>query len=456
MPLYVRESTLAAPVGRVYEWHTRPGAFRRLTPYWESARVLKDAPIQDGNEAILQVGAGPFKWRWVARYQDCLPGRRFRDEQVSGPFPHWLHSHDFISGVGDESRMRDHLDYDSPLGMNGGLIGDWVHYRLDRLFRFRHERLQNDFKRLAAYPFPPKKILMTGASGFVGKPLFDFLNNAGHEVWTLVRRAPQPGAKEIFWDWENGSLDLTELEGFDAVIHLAGENIASGRWNRKRKAAIRRSRVEGTGFLAESLARLKKPPKAFISASAIGYYGDRQDEELFELSQQGYGFLSDACDAWEKAAAPLKVLGVRVAHVRTGIVLNGGGGALKQMVTPFSLGLGGVMGLGKQWMSWIALEDLVAVYYFLLTRDDLSGPFNAAAPGAVTNRDFTFALGDLLDRPVFLSFPASALKLLLGEMGERLLLEGQRVIPDRLTQAGFQFFYPDLKKALPFELGLYS
>ena len=194
----------------------------------------------------------------------------------------------------------------------------------------------------------PKKIAITGASGLVGSALSKLLQKEGHEVWALVRRPPFAGAREIQWDYQNQSIQLERLEGFDAVIHLAGESIASGRWNPKRKAAIRDSRVAGTGFLARSLADLTKPPRAFLSASAIGFYGDRGSEELTEQSPRGKGFLPETCEAWEKAADPLKKAGVRVAHVRTGIVLNQKGGALPQMVRPFSLGLGGIIGSDRK------------------------------------------------------------------------------------------------------------
>ncbi|HVM32835.1 MAG TPA: TIGR01777 family oxidoreductase, partial [bacterium] len=378
---------------------------------------------------------------------------RFRDEQVWGPFPHWVHTHDFLAGSPVESRMRDHVDYEAPLGMNGGILGDLIHERLDRLFCFRHARLQNDFKRLAALPLPPHKILISGASGFVGTPLSDFLGNAGHEVWALVRRPARPEKREIAWDYAKGIIDEKALEGFDAVIHLAGESIASGRWNLQRKFAIRHSRLDGTRFLAKALAGLAKPPKAFLAASAIGFYGNRDGEELTEESDQGYGFLPEICADWESAADPLRALGVRVAHLRTGIALNGGGGALGAMLRPFELGLGGQVGSGRQWMSWIALEDLIGAYYFLLCREDLSGVFNATAPHPATNRDFTQTLGKVLDRSTVLPLPAFAVKALLGEMGESLLLEGQKVMPRRLEQAGFEFFYPQLEPALRFETG---
>ena len=453
MPTYERESQIFAPAPKVFEWHTRPGAFQRLTPPWEKITVLKAEGVRDGDEVHFQTQIGPFHTTWLARHKDYIEGRQFVDEQVRGPFVRWVHTHKVIPEINSTCLMKDRIDYEIPLGQNKGWVARWVERRLDRLFRFRHERLQNDFKRLTFPPTRPQRVLVTGASGLIGKALSAFLSTAGHEVWDLVRRPARPGKREIRWDSMNRRIDRDALEGFDAVVHLAGESIAAGRWNLKRKTAIRQSRVDATRFLSENLASLTKPPKVLLCASAIGFYGDRGGEELTEKSQQGAGFLPDVCAEWEKAAEPASRAGIRVVHVRTGIVLNLAGGALPQMALPFSLGLGGVIGSGAQWMSWITLEDLIGIYYFLLVRDNLSGVFNAAAPGAVTNRDFTKALGHVLNRPTVFPLPAFAVKLLFGEMGKRLLLEGQKVIPERLQKEGFEFFYPELTSALRFEMG---
>jgi uncharacterized protein (TIGR01777 family) len=453
MPNYERESPIAAPAPKVFEWHTRPGAFQRLTPPWEKIEFLKAESIRDGDEARFQTRLGPFHATWLAQYKEYIEGRQFVDEQVRGPFTRWVHTHKVIPEINSTCLMKDQIDYEIPLGQNKGWIARWVERRLDRLFRFRHERLQNDFKRLTFTPARPQRVLVTGASGLIGKALSAFLSTAGHEVWSLVRRPARQDTREIQWDYLSRRIDLNALEGFDAVIHLAGESIAAGRWNSKRKTAIRESRVDATRFLAENLASLTKPPKVLLCASAIGFYGDRGEEVLTEKSEPGAGFLPEVCAEWENAAEPASRAGLRVVHVRTGIVLNLKGGALPQMALPFSLGLGGVIGGGAQWMSWITLEDLIGLYYFLLVREDLSGIFNAAAPGAVTNRDFTKALGHVLNRPAVFPVPAFVVRGLFGEMGERLLLEGQKVTPVRLQKAGFEFFYAELTPALRFEMG---
>ncbi len=310
-----------------------------------------------------------------------------------------------------------------------------------------------DFQSPGGLKTRPQRILVTGASGLVGTALTVFLSAQGHEVRRLVRRRPGPGSTEIYWDYSDLQIDRQALEGADAVIHLAGENISAGRWNPEHKNAIRHSRVEGTSFLSDALAHLKSPPKVLLAASAIGFYGSRDEEILTEKSMQGAGFLGDVCAEWERACEPARQAGIRVVNVRTGIALSLKGGALSRMLTPFSLGVGGVIGDGRQWMSWISLKDLAGIYGFLLHREDLSGPVNATAPGMVTNSDFTRLLGRALRRPTAFHLPAFAAKALLGEMGQALLLEGQRVRPAKLVESGFEFLYPDLESALRFELG---
>jgi len=299
----------------------------------------------------------------------------------------------------------------------------------------------------------PLKIVMAGASGMVGGELKASLISAGHEVKTLVRRLAETQSGEIYWDPDKREIDKPLIEGMDAVIHLGGVNIGDARWSKERKEAIRQSRVQSTRLLAETLASLSAKPKVFIVSSAIGYYGNRGEEVLVEESQPGKGFLPETCEEWERAADPARWSNLRVVHVRTGIVLSLSGGALPKMLPPFRMGVGGVIGSGKQWMSWIALEDLVGIFREILYREDLSGPVNATAPGTVTNHDFTKVLGKVLRRPTLFPLPAFAVKLLFGEMGEALLLEGQNVQPGKLKKAGFKFLYPDLEQALRLLLG---
>ncbi|MDP1880252.1 MAG: TIGR01777 family oxidoreductase [Parachlamydiaceae bacterium] len=280
------------------------------------------------------------------------------------------------------------------------------------------------------------KIAITGANGFIGSALSQSLKN--HEV------IPLKHFKNTFY-FQN--VPLEQIEGLDIVIHLAGESIM-GYWNEKKKKKIRESRVLGTQSLCNSLAALKNPPGLLICASAVGYYGNRKDEILNEKSSKGKGFLSDVCAEWEEATRPAVEAGIRTINLRFGMVLGQHGGALKQMTLPFKLGLGGKMGSGEQFVSWIALEDLIRIFQFLINNNYLSGPVNAVSSFPVTNQELTKTLGRIMNRPTFLSMPTFLVKLIFGEMGQELLLSSQKVIPEKLMKAGFSFEYPTLELAL--------
>jgi uncharacterized protein (TIGR01777 family) len=293
------------------------------------------------------------------------------------------------------------------------------------------------------------KIAMTGSTGLVGTAVAERLRDAGNELVRVVRRDPGAGERAIRWDPSAGRIDAAGFEGVDAVVHLAGENIASGRWTASRKAAIRDSRVKGTRLLCEALAGCAVPPKTLVCASATGYYGDRGDAVLTEESSPGTGFLADVCREWEAAtAAAAARKGLRVVVLRFGVVLAPKGGALARMLPLFRSGLGGVLGSGRQYVSWIALDDIAGIVLHALSREDLRGPVNAVAPRPVTNREFTEALAGLLSRPALLPVPAFALRLALGEMADALLLSGCRVACRRLEETGYRFLHPEVRGAL--------
>jgi len=296
------------------------------------------------------------------------------------------------------------------------------------------------------------KVLVTGSTGLVGSALVPFLASGGHEVVRLVRGRLKPGVVEVPWDPQAGTIEAAKLEGLDAVVHLAGERI-TGRWTAAKKARIRSSRVQGTRLLAEALAGLKQPPKTLVCASAIGYYGNRGDEVLREDSPSGAGFLAEVCREWEAAARPAAEKGIRVVQLRIGVVLSPAGGALARMRTPFKLGLGGRIGNGKQYMSWIAIEDLTGAIHHALTNESLRGPVNAVAPRSVTNLEFTKTLGRVLGRPTLFPLPAFAARLAFGEMADELLLASTRVEPTKLVSSGYRFRAPELEGALRHLLG---
>lgn len=298
------------------------------------------------------------------------------------------------------------------------------------------------------------KILVSGSTGFVGTALVKFLKRQGHNVIRLVRRRENTDEAQIGWDIRRGQLDPASLEGIDAVIHLAGESIAGGRWSEERKRRILESRVKGTRLLAETLANMENPPKTLICASAIGYYGNRGDEILTEVSGSGRGFLAEVCRQWEAAAQPAASQGIRTVNLRFGMILHPEGGALKAMLWPFRLGLAGNLGNGRQYMSWVALEDVIGAIHHALMHPELRGPVNVVSPSPVTNAEFTRALKQALI-PAFLPMrywsppaPGIAVKGLLGEMGSELLLASQRVQPVRLLETGYAFQFSELKPAL--------
>ena len=296
-------------------------------------------------------------------------------------------------------------------------------------------------------------VLVTGSTGLVGSALVPFLTTGGHQVWRLVRTTPRPGAAEVPWDPATGSIATPALEGLDAVVHLAGENIAAGRWTPEKKTRILASRVQGTRVLCEALTQLARPPKVVVSASAIGYYGDRGATILREDSRPGRDFLAEVCRAWEEATAPAAQRGIRVVRLRLGLVLSPAGGALAKMLLPFKMAAGGVIGSGQQYMSWIALDDVIGAIHHAMITESLPGPVNAVAPQPVTNYEFTKTLGRVLRRPTIVPLPAFAARLAFGEMADALLLASIRVEPARLLEGGYVFRYPDLEGALQHLLG---
>ena len=291
------------------------------------------------------------------------------------------------------------------------------------------------------------KILITGATGLIGSALQRSRRAKGDELLLASRKEPKDKSF-IQWDAKDGFAEPDRLEGIDAVVHLAGENLSGLRWTDEKKKAIRDSRVLGTRSVVDAISHLKKKPKVFIASSAIGFYGDRGDEEMTETSGPGKTFLADVCREWETESRRAEDSGIRTVLLRIGIVLSKDGGALAAMLMPFKLGLGGVVGTGRQWMSWIALADHIAVVDYVLENENIRGAVNSVSPNPVQNKEFTATMGEVLYRPTFIPVPEFAVHLAFGEMGDSLLLDSTKVVPKRLEQAGFKFKFPDLKKAL--------
>jgi uncharacterized protein (TIGR01777 family) len=454
MDVFDWQSEMPVPADELSAWHVRPGSFERLRPPWQTVRVLeRSGGLEAGGWLVMSVDIGPIRRRWTAEIRTYEPGRRLVDVQVDGPFASWEHTHTFVPS-GAFSVLKDHVDYQLPLGRTGDLVaGAPIEHALRRLFRFRHRRTRDDLARHAAYAGRPRlTVAVSGASGLIGNELTAFLASGGHRVLKLVRRRPLT-PDEIFWDPERCALDPEQLIGVDAVVHLAGASL-NQRWTPAAKRAILSSRVDGTTLIARTVAQLHPAP-LLLSASAIGFYGDRGAETVDEGSPQGSGFLPDVVRAWEDALEPARAAGVRVVVMRNGLVLSGRGGALARMLPGYKYGAASTVGGGGQWMSWIALEDYLGVVLELLYDPSAEGVINAVSPNPVTNRQFTRTLSHVLRRPSLVPLPRRAVHLAFGEMGERLLLDSTRVLPTRLTARGFAFRYPGLAEALRAELGLF-
>ena len=317
---------------------------------------------------------------------------------------------------------------------------------------YAHKRTRASARALASIG-KNMKILITGASGFIGTELLAYLRGRGHEVRHVVRTEAQLKEDSILWDPQHHELVPADFEGFDVLIHLAGENIMGGRWTPEKKRKIKESRVMGTRILCELISRLQSPPRLLISTSAIGFYGNRGNEIVSEDSPPGKGFLAEVCQKWEKATEPAIKRGIRVVKLRIGLVLSPKGGALGKMLIPFKLGLGGKIGSGKQWMSWISMDDLMGIFLHIIGRSEIQGAVNAVAPNPVTNQTMTKVLGHALHRPTIFSIPTFAVSLIFGEMGNEMFLCSTRVAPNVLAQTGYSFLYPELDGALNRMLG---
>lgn len=451
--VYSKRTRIPANGDSAFRWHTREGAFTRLTPPWEHVRLIQQTGgICDGARVVLQMQAGPLRLRWIARHEDYVEGREFCDVQEAGPFRSWRHTHRFEPDGRDAFWIEDRVEYELPFGAAGRWLGGRAtRAKLEKMFRYRHEQLAHDLAVHQTWKGPPLNVLVTGASGLIGSALVPFLTTGGHHAVPLQRSAMVSSAGPT-WDPSAGRIDVGAGGPFDAVVHLAGESIGE-RWNAAKKRRIRESRVGGTRLLCEALAKLPQPPRALVCASATGFYGDRGDEWLDETSERGKGFLADLAGEWEAAAKPAVERGIRVVHLRFGIVLAGKGGALAKMVPVFKFGLGGRLGDGRGYWSWIALNDALGAIHRALADESLRGPVNAVSPHPVTNAEFTRTLAKVLGRPAIFPVPRFAVELLFGEMGREALLASVRVRPAKLLANGFAFRYPELEPALRHVLG---
>ncbi len=459
MKTEIFEKSVPLPVaaGQAFAWHERPGALERLVPPWEPVEIIerRGLGLAKGSRVSLRTRCGPWKLRWDAEHIDYERGRRFVDVARRGPFARWEHTHEFVDLPEGGSLLRDRVEYALPGGALGrALLGGWTRRKIEALFAYRQATTREDLRFSSDHAqAKAKRILVSGASGLIGSALLPFLRTQGHEVRRLVRRQAR-AADEVEWNPASGRIDATSAGDIDVIVHLAGAGIADARWTEDRKRVLRESRVAATRALAESLADLPRPPRVVIGGSAIGFYGEGGDSWFDETSPAGGGFLADVTRAWENAWAPLSGAGTRRVYLRTGVVLSPAGGALAKMSPAFRLGLGGRVGNGRQWWSWISIDDLVGAIGHAIEVEAVRGPVNAVAPAPVTSAEFASMLGRVLGRPAIFPAPAWALRLALGRgLADEALLASQRVRPAVLASTGYRFRHENLEAALRHVLG---
>ena len=454
MPTLTYTSDLPASADDVFAWHNRDGALYRLLPPWAPVRVEHFEGVRNGDRAILRIGPGPLAVRWVAEHHDWVEGRQFCDRQVQGPFAEWDHTHRF-KPLDTGSTLIDQIRYRPPGGPIGDLLApSLLEPELGRQFAYRHRITRRDLALHQHYnpDGTSLTVAVSGSSGLVGTQLCALLSTGGHHVKRLVRSGPT-GPDEILWNANTNTIEAEKLEGVDAVVHLAGENVF-GLWTEEKKKRIYQSRADGTALLADALAGLDDPPDVFVSASAVGYYGDHGPSRIVETTEpKQAGFLSDVCTAWEAATTSATEAGIRTVNTRIGVVLTPAGGALQLMLPAFWMGLGGRVGDPNQYFPWITLDDVLGGLYHALWTNDLHGPVNLTAPNPVTMQEYTDTLARIVNRPAFLNVPTPVVKTLGGEMADEMLLNSARVLPKQLEDTAYPFAFPTLATGLRHLLG---
>ncbi len=452
--LFTYRSTYPCSAAELHAWHSRTGALERLLPPWDDTVVLaKSGGIDPGGQVLLKMHLGPFSMHYQGRHLENIPDRMFRDIQEKGPFAYWSHSH-FFDDTPEGALLTDEVGYSLP---GHALLPEWlkksVTAKLKRMFRYREAILREDILLHKRCSSRPLRLLVSGASGVLGRDLLPLLTTGGHQVFTLVRRPPDRAKGEIFWDPEKNILNADDLPELDGVIHLAGEYIGLSRWSEDKKRRVIDSRVNGTGLLVRALAAGRRPPEVFVSASAVGYYGDCGDQVIGEEAPPGTGFMSEVCSRWEQATEPARQAGIRTVFLRLGVGLTPRGGALRRILAASPLGFIRRFGTGRQYISWISSDDMISAMLHALTCPSLSGPLNIAAPEPVTNLQFIETLARITGRPLLCPLPARLLQIIYGQMASEILLSSCRVATKKLTDSGFSFRHPGLEVALRALLG---
>ena len=455
MLIYKKRSRINGSAPDLFAWHGRPGALERLTPPWMALKsVTATNGIKSGSRVRVNLSIMGLPFTMGAEHLDYQPPHMFRDRLVKSPFAKWTHTHGFVDLGDNASTLEDSIAYAFPFYFPRG-VKKFAEREVVRMFEYRHRVTQEDMDRHRACS-RRLTIVVSGAGGVIGQQLCYFLTTGGHRVIRLVRRPPQAQGDEIFWDPASGQLDLSEAGSIDAVVNLNGNSVFSRWWTQKRRTEIIQSRTDSTRTLALVLARLARPPKVFISASAVGYYGETGDRVVTEASPPGNLFISKVCHEWERAADPAAAAGIRTVFARIGVALTPRGGALSHLLPAFQVGLGARIANGSQYMSWISMDDVLYALYHTINTPGLEGAVNIVAPTPVTNRTFTRSLAAVLGRPAPFAVPSGAIDLLWGARGREVLLSSTRVMPEKLLASGFGFRHADLFDALGCTLGIFD
>ncbi len=455
MPIFTHSAIAPVSQSVAYSWFSAPGAFIRIMPNWEKLKIVKITDsLSVGARYEFRFKLGPFSPLWIAEIIKQDSNKMFCDKMIKGPFSFWEHHHIF-NPVSSQKKVEliDKVEWKLPLHKLSYIFGKTiVNNRMKKMFKHRTRIFNADISRHESFSNENrKKILISGSNGLIGQQLCAFLSTGGHEVVPLLRQESAMPAwcnDYVLWDPQTGKILHGDLEGFDAVIHLAGAGIGDKRWSKKRMQLILDSRIGPTEKLCKLISEVSDPPEVLVSASAIGWYGNRGPEELNETSPRGTGFLSEVCLEWENATKIARDSGIRVVNIRSGIVLSGSGGALEKMLFPTKMGSSGPIAGGKQMMSWISLDDEIYAIHHIIMNKKIQGVVNLTAPESLTQKKFIRKLGKVLWRPTFLPLPGFMIKLLFGKMGIALIAEGQNVHPQKLIENGFEFEHRNLENCL--------
>ncbi len=452
--VYIKRTKIKVPVKTLFQWHAREGAISRLTPPWAPLKMISRSGegIQKGVRIRFCLRFFRIPVIWEAEHIEYQEDKVFIDRQIKGPFSRWEHTHRFIADGKENSIMEDKVEFKLPLGFLSRPFYGLAKKEFNRMFNYRHRVLKYDLEHHVG-KMSPKKIIISGSSGTIGSILVPLLRTCGHEVIRLVRKKGHLLKDEVFWDPYKGILDLEKLDPIDAVINLNGVDISRGRWTKKQKQRIIDSRIIPTRLLARKMSHLKHKPGVFISSSAIGFYGQKGDKALNEVADAGDYFISKVCKLWEEASMDAQKAGIRTIQLRIGVVLTPAGGALKRMELPFKTGCGVRLSHGRQYMSWISMDDAISGILHILSHNKIRGPVNLTAPDAVTNDRFSNALASVFSKKVFFSLPRFVALAMWGQMGKETLLTSARVKPEKLLDHGFLFQHKTLVCALKDMLG---